>query len=47
MPPGSPLIGMSHSYYLSIFVQITYKTNTAGRAFFIKPIGQYHTGMAR
>ena len=47
MPPGSPLVGMSHSYHFAVFVQITHKTDTGGRALFIKAIGQYHTGMPR
>ncbi len=47
MPSGSPLVNMGHGYHFAIFVQITHKTDTGGRAFFIKAVGQYHTGMAR
>ena len=38
---------MGHGYHFAVFVQVTHKTDTGGRAFFIKAIGQYHTGVAR
>jgi hypothetical protein len=33
MPPGAPLVNMGHGYHFAVFVQITHKTDTGGRAY--------------
>ncbi len=47
MPIRGLLIGFRNCQDVPIFMQITDKTDTGGRSFFIEPVGDDHTGMAR
>ena len=33
MPSGPRLVDMGHGYHFAVFVQITHKTDTGGRAY--------------